>query len=784
MADAPEEIIIIEDSDAATYDDTPDASSSFIEEEEAKRKKIILFGGIAVIVVLLIAVTIILFTLKSSKEHTNININFLDEKIEQSNKKPKIEPSKLENMIAKANYLYSNGSKQKALTLFEQIASYSEAISDYNLGVAELKEKQYAKALKTFQKAIANDEKRCVSAINAAVCSLHLNDRENFKYYIDLAYAYLPYEINSPLYSYYYTLISYYNKNYLATLNSLKNSTSTEYKTIQNHLAAKINALYNNNYDAIDALEKNYDEPDDFSKGLLYARIGDFALAATHFESAITKGQEPIRAPLALGLINLKAGRIAKAAQEIKDITEKYPNEVYKYYPIRVKLKDSLFNPQSAQQHYRKEIINAKNIVYQKIFYFSPYKIFNANQTISYIRKGNANIYIDNVESAQEYLKKSSSSSSVNIGIVKAIKKALSFRIRLANEELQKLVKIQPKHSILQYNLALTYVQMGNLQKAHEHFLRSYYLDAKNYLSGVYAVMTAQLINKPYKKLESILKDSIALEDESEEIELYKTLLNIADSNYVSAIDWLDKNYKRRPLYLALDILISTKLHKTEKAKEAASKLLLMQENDIVPNVMYMDTHFSDLKTPKYAEAVLIYLKDHKFNYDDLYYGPYISRYLFIQENLISGRLYYLHQQLTNVLETTNEDTRDIESALALVSLYDRHFEESYTLYNHLIDELKVRDVYTLYLGAVASTAAGHHENAIALLELAKMKNGNFYESRYALALLYMEINNNNGAVIQLSRIQDDGFQSQYFEFNIDTQKLLFQKQHPQKKNN
>ena len=419
MADAPEDIIIIEDSDAATYDDMPDLSTAIIEEEEEKRKKIILFGGIAVIIVLLIAVTVILFTLKSSKNHSQINMNFLDEKIEQSNKKPTIEPSKLENMIAKANYLYASGSKEKALTLFEQIASYSEAISDYNLGVAELKEKQYKKALQTFQKAIANNEKRCVSAINAAVCSLYLNDKENFKYYIDLAYAYLPYEINSPLYSYYYTLISYYNKNYLDTLNSLKNSTSKAYPSVQNHLSAKINALYENNYDAIDALEKNYNNTDDFSKALLYARIGDFSLASTHLENTIAQEKQPVRAPLALGLIHLKAGHIAKAAQEIKAVTEKYPNEVYKYYPIKVGLKDALFDPQKAQEHYRKKILNAKGTIYQKIFYFSPYKIFNANQTISYIRKGNANIYIDNVESAKEYLKKSSSSSSVNIGIVK-----------------------------------------------------------------------------------------------------------------------------------------------------------------------------------------------------------------------------------------------------------------------------------------------------------------------------------------------------------------------------
>ena len=123
----------------------------------------------------------------------------------------------------------------------------------------------------------------------------------------------------------------------------------------------------------------------------------------------------------------------------------------------------------------------------------------------------------------------------------------------------------------------------------------------------------------------------------------------------------------------------------------------------------------------------------------------------------------------------SKERTEELESALALVSLYDKQFEESYTLYNHLIDELGVQDAYTLFLGAVASTAAGHHANAIALLELAKLKDKHFYESRYALALLYMERKNNKAATIQLSHIKD-GFISQYFDFQIDTNKLLLKR--------
>ena len=778
MADTNEDIIIIEDSDAALHSQNQDDEFQDDNEDEAKKKKIILFGGIAIIVILLIALSILLLLKNTSKQKVN-DFSTLETKLQEA-KKPIIKQSKLENLIAKANYLYATGAKEKALALYENIAQYSQAISQYNLGVAQMKNKQYALALKTFQNAILNDEKRCVSAINAAVCSLHVDDKSSFRYYIDLAYAYLPYEIDSPLYSYYYTLVNYYNKNYLSALNTLKNTDHPAYPIVQNHLSAKINALYNNNYDAIDALERINDEIDEFSLALLYARVGDFNLAINHLNNAILKNEKPLRAKLARSYINLKAGHIQKAASQLKNVTDEYEQKVYKTYPIRVQLKDALFEPQKAQALYRKKIQNSKFLNYQKIFYFSPYKIFNANQTISYIRKGNANIYIDNVESAQDYLKKGYSSSNVDIGITKAIKKALSLQIREANQELQNLVKIQPKHSILHYNLALTYAQMGNILQANKHFLRSYHLDAKNYLSGVYAVMTSQLINKKYKKLESLLKDSLSMEEPSEEIDLYTTLLHLSDNDYISAIEWLDNTYKQRPLYLILDILIASKTKNIEKAKSAASKLTAMFPNDILPHMIYIDTHFNSYSKPKYAEEVLKYLKKQHFNFTDLYYGPFITRYTYIQENLITGRLYYLTQQLKKVLQTTNTNTEDIESALALALLYNQNFEESYTFYNHLIDELKIRDAYTLYLGAVASTAAKHHANAIALLELSKMKNENFFEARYALALLYMEIKNNEGATIQLQKIDNDPFESEYFEFNIDTEKLLFMREHPQ----
>ena len=773
MAEELDDIIIIEESEAAGID--ADAKSKPIVDDSSNKKKIIIFGTIAILL-LIIIFTSLFFILKPSDADDYISMDFIETKLDENTTKV-IEPTKLENMIAKANYLYSTGSKDEALFLYEKIAHYSEAISIYNLGVAQLKDGSYELALQTFKKAIINDEKRCVSAINAAVCSLHLKDEKNFNYYIDLAYAYLPREKNSPLYSYYYTLINYYNNNYLEALSALENPTSDEYATTQKNLKAKINALYSNDYKAIEAMEKNFKIEDSFSIALLYARVGDLTLAQKHLEQAILKNIQPVESALAQALINLKAGRVATAGKQIKNVTDMFPEKVYKPYPISVKLKESLFDPLKAQLRYREKTTNSKLYNYLKIFYFSPYKIFNTDQTISYIQKGNANIYIDNISSAKRYLKRSASASNVNQGIVQAIKKALAFKIRESNNELQKLVKLQPKHSILHYNLALTYAQMGNMVDAHKHFLRSYHLDAKNYLSAIYAIMTSQLINKDNSKLTTIIKDSISLEEDSEDIDFYKTLLFISDNNIISAADWLDKDYKQRPLYLALDTIIALSLNISDSAKTASHKLTVLLPDEILPHLMYIDSHFSELKPKEYASRVLNYLKEQKFSFNDLYYGPHVTRYLYTQQKLITGKLYFLRKQLRDVLETTKNYTHEITSALALASLYDEAYEESYTLYNNLIDDLKVRDAHTLFLGAVASTAADHHANAIALLELSKMKDGSFLESRYALGLLYLEVQNNQGAVIQFLRVTDDGFSSDYFNFDIDVDKLLFEKE-------
>ncbi len=774
MADnSEEEIIIIEDSNASVSEIPSEAGAS--SKKTAIDKKAIIIIAVVVFALIVLGFLTYLLVQKKHKKNEVVHPSSVQEKPKEESAEV-IEPSKLENMIAKADYLYSTGSKSEALSIYEKIAHYSEAVSAYNLGVAQLKDAQYETALKSFQVAIQNNEKSCVSAINAAVCALHLKNSDGFKYYIDLAYAYLPQESRSPLYSYYYALVNYYRGNYYEALNALKNPTTKEYIKTQNNLNANINALMNNNTAAIEYVEQNQEYGDSFNLGLLYARAGDVAKARKNFQDSMQNNVEPLRSKLALAFVYLKAGQITEAATEIDTATDKFGDEVYKPYPIKVQLKESLFDATKAQKRYR-EILNiSKTIEYQKIFYFAPYKIFNANQTIDYIRKGNANIFVDDTETAQHYLRKGTQSSNINFGIAQAIKKALSFDIREANTMLQTLIKIQPKHSVLHYNLALTYAQMGNIVLAHEHFLRSYNLDAKNYMSGVYAVMCSQLINKENKKLLSIINESLDHEEAKEEIDLAKTVLAISQNNFLAASDWKNNKYKETPLNLAIKTITSMKLNDSDAAKQSSGKLVALLPNEILAHLMYIDTNFDKFPPKKYASEVMNYLKTKKFTYDDLYYGPFVTRYLFVQQNLITGKLYFLRERLRKALESTTKNSHEIISALALASLYDGAFEESYTLYNSLIDDLDVKDAYTLFLGAVASTAANHHENAIALLELSKLKDANMYESKYALGLLYIEAKNNKGAVVQLNKINIVGFSSEFFSFDIDAEKLLFNK--------
>jgi Flp pilus assembly protein TadD len=765
VAEYDEEIIIIEEEEAAgvvsfehRYDDKG-------TKKPSSRKKFLFIGSALALVFVVLLVFLLVDT--DGAPRYQEEIAFSPKQTTQDEIK-KLSSSDLEQMIKRANHLYEHGYKPDALKLYEKIATYSESISYYNLGVAQFKDKQYEKAIKSFDLAIQNKQNLCVSAINAAVASLALGDQKRFEKYINLAQSYLSQEAASPMYSYYFALISFYQENYLEALSALTHRSSQEYEVLQNQLQAKISTLFGSYHTAISSLEKDYQDENALSLGLLYANLGDLILAKKYLRAAIQQGISPAKSQVALALVDLKAGQVHNAANLLNNITEMYPEEVYTYYPVETFLKESLFNVDLAQQNFHDNIIHNQSTIYQVLFYFAPFKIFNANQMISYIRKGNANVSIDNISSASEYLNQSASLSKVNLNIAKSIQMALNFHLQEANQRLFEMAELYPRHAIVHYNLALTYAQMGELSLAHKHFVQSYHLDAKNYLSGIFAMLCAKVTNQENQKFNQIIKENLALEPKDEEFDFYRALIHFKEANFPATYQWMEHKKKERPLNLAFDALIAMSMGKETLAQQSTQKLITMLPKDILPHLLYIDAHYAKEESKMFARNAITHLKRQKFSMDDFYYGPFITKYLYMQYAQTTGALHPLRQQLKEKMRMEKESPIGIIQALALVSIYTQNFEEAFSLYNELIDTYKQQDSHTLFLAAIAATGAKHPANAIALLELSKRKNPKHKESRYALGLLYLQTQNNEGAVIAFRHISEVDFQSQFFDFKIN----------------
>jgi len=769
MADEEEIVDLGGDEDLAGGEDL-DLDETDDEEAPKKKKKLFVIVG-AILTLLLIIVLIFALSGSSEEEEQpeevqNETLDILEEKLKEEPKKEQIS-SRLGKMIKKANYLFEEGKKQEALNLYEQIASFSESVSYYNLGVAQLKQNDYENALNSFKKAIQEQDNICVSAINAAVSALHLDRRKLASYYIDLAEAYLPTQANSSLYDYYYALIAYYKQNYPEALLALNNQISEHFQAQKQHMAAKVNLQLNNNYKAIDALEKELLDMDEEALGLLYARVGDLPLARTHLQKSIEQLGENSERSLALAYVNIKSGLGNKAGNILKALYEKRDENITKIYPIEVFLKPSLFDVYAAQKEMSHKLKMDRRTNYSILFYYAPYKIFDPIQTLGYLKKGSANIIIDDIGTAKNYLKQGMHNSRINKVIAQAIKLALEHRLSEANLQLKEALKDYPKHTELNYNLALTYAQLGDIVLAHKHFLRAFYLNPKHYLSGLFALMSAEILGIESKKVSLLLKENLRLEDESEEMQFYRAILAYMQKDFSGASTWVDENRGSKALYNAFDLLLGMSIGHDELAQKSANDLTLKLPTDALAKLLYIHVHFSALDAKAYASKSIEYLKANPLEIKDIFYGADIASEMYVYQALLSGQLYPLQQRLKLELSQALENQEALIAPLALTNIYMQNYEEAYTLYNQLIDTYKVRTSHTLFLAGIAAIGANHHANAIALFELAKLKNVSNDESRYALGILQIEAKNLNAASIQFAKIGNSGFQSRYFNFRI-----------------
>lgn len=780
FASLPEELPR-ENSDSGfkfTRESAPEEVSTFeeVKEDEPtpwyKDRKFMSLVGLSLGIICILVFTLFYLTFNEGKVKPDI---IASKPIEQ----PVVMPdesynyndmTRVDGMIQKANALYLKGEVEQALKVYEQIAVYNESLSNYNLGVSQMNEGKFDEAFDSFKKAIANGENQSVAAINAAVCALKLNDKEKFKYYIDLAQVYLPKEGKSKLYDYYLALINYYKGYYPEALQMLQRVNSEPYTDVAKYLSAKIYAKMDFDAKSVQQLNTQGSFEPSLSLGLLYARMGEYDKAKIALNTAMKIERDFNQSLSALTLVDIKTGDFQDMLLRLQDT---YRNDEDKYkildrYKIKVRLNKELFNIAIAQRNFSNDILKKQKDQFDLLFYFAPYQVFDSKQASLYIKKANITNFVDDSSDGQSYLARSQALSSTNVKISNIINDALNQKLRLANKEFQALLEDYPEHSILQYNLALTYAQMQNYELAYKHFSSSYHLNPKNYLAGAFAMFCGKLSDNDTTKLYHEILDNIAA-DSNFKANMQKNMLFLANGDYISMLPYLDENGQKTPLNLIFETIIAKNNNLNNQVDVRIAKLRSELPQDIVANILYFNSLNSNLNIKEYAQNAQIHFKNLQVDYRSVFGGSNIARELYVNLMHIAGLLNLERQKFKTLINTSKVKDEGMIQTLAYLDIFAQQYEESYALYNTLIDEYGAKDSRTLFLASVAAVGADNPNSAIALLQLSKLTDKNNKESKVALGLLYQEVGNYEAAITQY-RTLPNAFKSEFFTFDIKNQ--------------
>ncbi|EAL5965753.1 hypothetical protein DSN86_08235 [Campylobacter coli] len=761
-----------------TRESAPEESSTFeeVKEDEPtpwyKDRKFMSLVGLSLGIICILVFTLFYLTFNEGKVKPDI---IASKPIEQ----PVVMPhesynyndmTRVDGMIQKANALYLKGEVEQALKVYEQIAVYNESLSNYNLGVSQMNEGKFDEAFDSFKKAIANGENQSVAAINAAVCALKLNDKEKFKYYIDLAQVYLPKEGKSKLYDYYLALINYYKGYYPEALQMLQRVNSEPYTDVAKYLSAKIYAKMDFDAKSVQQLNTQGSFEPSLSLGLLYARMGEYDKAKIALNTAMKIERDFNQSLSALTLVDIKTGDFQDMLLRLQDT---YRNDEDKYkildrYKIKVRLNKELFNIAIAQRNFSNDILKKQKDQFDLLFYFAPYQVFDSKQASLYIKKANITNFVDDSSDGQSYLARSQALSSTNVKISNIINDALNQKLRLANKEFQALLEDYPEHSILQYNLALTYAQMQNYELAYKHFSSSYHLNPKNYLAGAFAMFCGKLSDNDTTKLYHEILDNIAA-DSNFKANMQKNMLFLANGDYISMLPYLDENGQKTPLNLIFETIIAKNNNLNNQVDVRIAKLRSELPQDIVANILYFNSLNSNLNIKEYAQNAQIHFKNLQVDYRSVFGGSNIARELYVNLMHIAGLLNLERQKFKTLINTSKVKDEGMIQTLAYLDIFAQQYEESYALYNTLIDEYGAKDSRTLFLASVAAVGANNPNSAIALLQLSKLTDKNNKESKVTLGLLYQEVGNYEAAMTQYRTLPND-FKSEFFTFDIKNQ--------------
>ena len=220
-------------------------------------------------------------------------------------------------------------------------------------------------------------------------------------------------------------------------------------------------------------------------------------------------------------------------------------------------------------------------------------------------------------------------------------------------------------------------------------------------------------------------------------------------------------------LNLAFDIIIAKISNNDELMSNKADELIKILPNDIIANILNFISKNRQTNIKEYAKAAQIYFNGKELDQNAFYHGSDIIKKQYIKLLQISGLLTRERDMLRSQLKSAPKNINLIQT-LAYVDIFTNDFDESYKLYNEVIDEFKINDAGTLFLASVAATGAGKITNAIALLELTKLSDPSAVENRAALGFMYQQIDNIKAALIQYNKTGNVEYENQFYDFEID----------------
>lgn len=692
--------------------------------------------------------------------------------------------NEVQNLLTKAALLSQKGHTLEALGVYDNIAIFSQSFANFNLGVSELKARNLTNALSAFNRTIESGENIAAAAINAAKIAYQNKDLKKYNYYVNLAKGTLIEWSNKPLYSYLYSLVNFYDGNYFATLSSLNNPTSNFYSAESALLSAKIYLNFNDEYNALKKLLEVNSVDNRFNVGLLYARMGEYDLAYEQVSDFI-RDNNSIQANMALALIELKRAHFANAAEIYTTLMKSYEmKDLARFYPIKIKLKDALFDVNLAQKDFWDKNVNSTASLawhYKILFYFAPFQVFDVNNAIASINDGGLELRMDNLQAASTQFASGAMIANIDEKIVRGLKEILRYNTNEALNIMRDASQKYPNHQVLQYNLGLIYAQLNDFESARKHFLKAYHLDTRDLLSAIFALMCAQLTQEDTSRIINDINANFeeAHFENSINEAFYRSLFGYVNGNITDDMLWLSDSAintpsialsKTTPLMFALKALYSLGTRDKASISSAFDKLEKSSNSDIVARLLAkLASHYNE-NIKSFSLSLFEFIKGDLNNLDAVVSGPNLARQLYIHSAFLVGANSYVDKVLSDRL-LKRENTSGVMSALALNAIYLNDFERAFTYYNELIDVYNAKNSETYFYAAISAVGAGHYDNAVALIQLARLDNGSNFEARYALGLLHQTMGNLHLASMQFGAIRE--FESDFFDFEIDSANML-----------